>query len=81
MESLIVQRLRDAAEDHRVDPGGAPAVTLHLVGGRSLTGSVLAVEDGAAYLDLTAPGGPTAFDLSAADGPTAIDLTSIVAAE
>ncbi|PPK96104.1 hypothetical protein CLV92_105206 [Kineococcus xinjiangensis] len=68
MEPLIVQRLRDAAEDRRVDPDRTADVTLHLIGGRSLTGSVLAVEDGAAYLDLTGV-------------PTVVDLTTIVAAD
>ena len=66
MEPLIVQRLRDAAEDRRVDPERTADVTLHLAGGQSVTGSVLAVEDGAAYLDLT--GVPTVVDLRAIVG-------------
>ena len=80
MQSGIVQRLRDAAEDHRVDPGGTPEVTVHLVDGRSYTGTVLAVEDGAAYLDLTRCGADATRSDTLVLEATVIDLTTIVAA-
>ena len=79
MQSGIVQRLRDAAEDHRVDPTGTPELTVHLAGGESYTGRVLAVEDGAAYLDLTGRGAGGARGDTAVLDATVIDLTSIVA--
>ncbi|GAA4963504.1 hypothetical protein [Kineococcus glutinatus] len=68
MNAVVVNALRDAAEDHRVDPSGR-TVTIHLDSGSSVTGRVLAVEDGAAYVQ---PAG--------AEGPAVIDLREIVRA-
>ena len=50
IEPRIVQRLRDAAEDHRVHPETPVHLTVQLADGRSVTGTPLAVEDGAVWL-------------------------------
>ncbi|WP_432485422.1 hypothetical protein [Kineococcus esterisolvens] len=50
IEPRIVQRLRDAAEDHRVHPEEPVHLTVRLADGRSVTGAPLAVEDGAVWL-------------------------------
>ncbi|NAZ85905.1 hypothetical protein [Kineococcus indalonis] len=50
IEPRIVQRLRDAAEDHRVHPETPVRLTVQLADGRSVTGTPLAVEDGTVWL-------------------------------
>ncbi|WP_432503298.1 hypothetical protein [Kineococcus arenarius] len=50
IEPRIVQRLRDAAEDHRVHPEEPVHLTVQLADGRSVSGTPLAVEDGTVWL-------------------------------
>ena len=67
IQSQIVQRLRDAAEDLRLHPETPVTVTVRLEGGDTLTGSPLAVEDGEVHLEL--PGG---------SGAAAVPLDSVL---
>ncbi|WP_337062656.1 hypothetical protein [Kineococcus sp. G2] len=50
IEPRIVQQLRDAAEDQRVHPEEPVRLTVRLSDGTSVTGTPLAVEDGAVWL-------------------------------
>ena len=74
MDASIVQRLRDAEEDHRVQPGAGAPVVLRLSGGGSVTGDVVAVEDGAAYLQPGPDGAAVVVDLTRIVDLTRADL-------
>ncbi|MFD0485333.1 hypothetical protein ACFQ46_22275 [Kineococcus sp. GCM10028916] len=60
-----MERLRDAAEEIRVHPGSADALTVRLDDGTSLTGVPVAVEDREVYLQVALELEPTAVPLEA----------------
>ncbi|GAB3249350.1 hypothetical protein GCM10027586_18290 [Kineococcus gypseus] len=72
IEPRIVQRLRDAAEDHRVRPEAPVRLELLLADGRSLTGAPLAVEDGAVWVQT----GPDE-DAAVVELETVLDLRDV----